>query len=355
MPNAILHYPFTIHHKRDARNSHIPQAPFKSRLIRAQNHAMAYRRKYFGSWGDFDNRMSGDSATDARFRWRCHTGHGKDVHIVVEGIAGLHDTVIGAPVDPAVNLICTAAGGAALPTETFHYGNSDGSPTDAPDEWGHFKLRVPVSANTTYECVVNTVDYGRILSMSAYEEASPVIDTGVDYYVQETATSVGFPVFDQQREDQLVGLSNMWRHNAGHLYSYMGPSTGVLSPGTTWQNLFDGSTTITSASPRVTLYPGSETPVLGRASDSSGTVIDVVFAAYAQATGGNTGEIRLRDPSDSVTLCSLTGITTTLQWHTTTATITDLQDIYEAVVEFRNSNGAHSIQIDAISLYLYLA
>lgn len=303
-----------------------------------------------------DNRMGGDSGTDARFRFRCHTGHGKDVHIVIAGVMGLHDTTIGAPADPSIEVIVTAAGGAALPTITHHYGQGDGAPTDGPTEWGDFKIRVPVSANQSYEVVVSTIDYGRIIACQAYEEASPIIDESVDYFVQETATSVGFPIFDQQRQDHLVGLSNMWRHNAGHLYSYMGPATGTITPGaTTWQNLFDGSTSITSASPRVTLYPGNETPVLGRASDSSGTVVDVVLAAYAQATGGNTGEIRFRDPSDSVTLCSLTGITTTLQWHTTTTTITDLQDIYEAVVELRVSNAAHSINIHAISLYMYLA
>lgn len=346
--NALKRYPRLIHHKREARNSHIPQATFKGRLLHAQNHVMAYRRKMFFTWGDFDNRMSGDSGTDARFRWRCHTGYGKDVHIVVEGLIGLHDTVIGVPVDPSVELIVTPAGGAALPTETAHYGQSDGSPTDAPTEWGRFKLRVPVSANTTYEAVVNTVDWGRILSICAYEEASPIIDTTVDFYVDEATTSVGFPVLDQQRQDHLEGLSKCWRKNGAHLYTYPSPATGVLTPGTTWQNLIDDTTAVSSASCK-SLVRGVDS--MTRVSDA--LAIDVVLAVYAQATGGNTGEVRFEDSAG--TLCSITGITTTLQWHTTTTTISAWDERGAVDVQFRNSNGAHSLNVHAVSLYAYLA
>lgn len=346
MANALKRYPRKIHHKREARNSHIPQATFKGRLLHAQNHVMGFRKKHFFSWGDRDNRVTGAAGTNTRFRWRCHVGFGT-AYITVLLQLGLADNAAAA--DPAVNVIVTPAGGAALPTETVHYGLGTGTPTDAPNEMATFTVKVPVTPNTTYECVIQQVDYARIMSVAAYEEPRPLIDTSVDFYVDEATTSVGFPIFDQHRQDHLEGLSKIWRRNGGHIYSYAGPDSPTVAS-TTWTNYLDASTAgVTASSAKLRLGMLALSEAACRSSD--GVTLDVVLAVYAQATGGNTGEVRFQ--SVGGTGCSITGVTTVLQWHTTTTTIS-AEEFSEVDLQFRVSNAAHSMQLYAVSLYCYL-
>ena len=347
MAVALKRYPRRIDHKRSARNGHVPQATFKGRLLHAQNHALAYRRKHFFSWGDIDNLHGGSAGTVTRFRFRCHTGHGA-THITA--LLGLAPVDNSAAADPSVNLVVTEAGGSALPTESVHYGLGDGSPEGSPDEVTEFKLRVAVSANTTYEVEIQTVDYARIRDVCAYEEASPIIDTSVDFYVDEAVGSVGFPVFDSHREDHVRGMSEMWRRNGAHLYSYAGINSNSIAT-TTWTGFFDGTTAVAADSTKVVFNDVDNYAQMLRASD--GQVLDVVFAVYAQAVGGNTGEVRLQDSGG--TICSITGVTTTLQWHTTTTTISGFDVLAGVDLQRRVSNAAHSMTLYAVSLYAYLA
>lgn len=343
MTTALKRYPRRIDPRRSARNTHVPQATYMGRLLHAQNHIVAYRRKAIFSWGDWDNRVTGATGTVNRFRFYCHTGYGA-THLTARIGLGLADNA--SAVDPTVSMIVTPSGGAALPTQSVHYGFGEGTPDDSPDERTEFLIRVPVSANTTYEGVIQQIDFARILDVCVYEEASPYVDPAVDHYVDISEGAVGFPVYDSTRESIVRGLSEMWRKNGSHLYSYPGPETGTLSPGTTWTNYFDLTTSVSSSSTKVYLGNGFA-EAMCRLSD--GMTLDVVLAVYGQAIGGNTGEVRFQDAGG--TLCSITGITTTLGWHTTTTTISAIDERGEMDLQVRNSNGAHSISVHAVSLF----
>lgn len=346
LPLAELHYPRIIQPHRWATNGRPPDVRFLRALIRSQNHAMAYRRKTFLRWGDLDSPPDGLSGDVTRFRWRCHTGYGATHIGLVLGL-GLDNKASGA--SPAVQLEITPVGGAAT-TVTSTGGASTTGTDDYPSQILWRREKLAVSPNTTYECRLITKDYGRIVSVCAYEIASPFVDPRKDYYVGEQP-GVEAPVTDTLRERILVGLSSMWRRNGSHLYSWPGDPSGTQPTfaTSTWTNIIDGSTTSSSSTPGFALGDADEVTLLSQPRRSKADALDVVLAAHGSVATGSGGEVRLLDNNGTAWM-TLTGIGTTSQWYATTGTIS-LDGITKLDAQARATSS--TLTLNALSLYTY--
>ena len=344
-------YPAPIQPQRWCRNGLVPDAAYLRQLVRAQNHIMAYRRKVFCRWGDVNNATAGAAGTVNRYRFRCHVGYGTTHIGFVFGMGRAGTT--GA--NPNVVISATVAGGATS-TKTFYQGLENTISTDGPNSITWIRTKIAVTANTTYEMLVSSVDYARILSVMAYEVAATEVDSAVDYF-HELAPGVGQPIHDSIRERIFTGLTALYKRNGPHLYSFLGNGDGTNPSftGTTWTNIIDGTTTTTSeaAGVYVSDVANSGPSHAYRLSDGAATGFSAVLAVYGQVTtASNGGEVRFYDDSIG-TIATITGITTTLQWHTTTVTINDLATLGKMVVQARHNTAAHTVRVDAVSLYAY--
>ena len=347
LPLAELHYPRIIQPSRWATNGRPPDIRFLRALVRSQNHAMAYRRKTFLRWGDLDSPPDGLSGDVTRFRWRCHTGYGATHIGLVLGL-GLDNKASGA--SPAVQLEITPVGGGAATTVTSTGGASTTGTDDYPSQILWRREKLAVLPNTTYECRLITKDYGRIVSVCAYEIASPFVDPRKDYYVGEQP-GVEAPVTDSLRERILVGLSSLWRRNGSHLYSWPGDPSGTQPTfaTSTWTNIIDGSTTSSSSTPGFALGDADEVTLLAQPRRSKGDALDVVLAAHGSMASGSGGEVRLIDNNGTAWM-TLTGIGTTSQWYATTGTIS-LDGITKLDAQARATSS--TLTLNAVSLYTY--
>lgn len=343
-------YPGLLHHRRFARNGMVPDARFAKGLIVRQNHVLAYRRKTFLSSGDWDNLLTGSGGSTVQHRFRCHTGYGA-THIAFDVGLGLDDSGTGVGTDPRVTIDVTEAGGATT-TETLHYGINTGVPDESPDSVAWFAPKVAVDPDTTYEVTVTAIDYARVVSIGAHEVASNVIDESVQFFIEDNP-SLFFPIYDRMRFLLLGGLSEMWKRNGSHLLTWSG-NNGAASPtftSTTWTNVIDSTTAV--AGPSAGYYLGADSQTLEpHCRISTPTQMHVVLAAHASCAGGSTGEVRLQDSTG--THLSLTGITSTSQWHTTTTSFADVTAFQRLDLQARVAAGGSTLTLNAVSLYAYV-
>lgn len=347
MSTALKRYPKQIHYRRYARNSFVPEAAFPGRVVAAQNHIMAYRRKTFLTANDL-GRGSGVAGSSDLYRFYCRTGHGATHMAFVVGL-GLDNTSTGA--DPYVRCAVTEIGVGTTNLD-LHGGAFNGTPDDSPSEISWQDGLVAVTPNALYSVVVTAVDYARLFSILAYEVASDEVDDATDYFA-EFNYSGGVPIYDSLAQRTSQGLSQLWRHNAGQLLTWPGAGTGT-SPTyatTTWTNVIDAATSVTASTAGFYLGDGDQTlEAWRRASD---TTLDVVLAVHCSVTGSATGEVRLIDSVG--TRASITGMGTGSAWYTTATTMSGLDTLGKADLQCRTSNGANTVTLNAVCLYAYLA
>jgi hypothetical protein len=340
---------------RWCRNGQIPDAYLLRKLINYQNHIMAYRRKTFCRWGDWENANAGGTGTINRLRFRCHVGYGCSKMGFVVGIARDNS---GFGASSRVEITATIAGGAST-TKTIYPGLSSSTAAHTPDGTSWYTVFINVTANTTYEVVAATVDFARIASFMAYEVAPSEVDQATDYF-HELQPGIEQPILDATRERIATGLTGMYKRNGAHLYSFLGNGDGTNPSftGTTWTNAIDGTTTSTAEAAGIYLCNEQDggPPSYGRLSDLASlgyNSISAVLAVYGQVTtASNGGEVRLYDNALG-TVATITGITTTLQWHTANVTIANFDTIAKLVLQARHSTAAHTLRVDAVSLYAY--
>lgn len=353
MTAASKIYPGVIQPQRWCRNGQPPDVGLLNQLVRAQNHIMAYRRKTFCRWGDVDNATAGAAGTVGVFRFRCHVGYGATHIGFVLGMGRANTT--GA--NPRVTFSATIAGGATT-TKTIYHGLEGTSAADTPNSVSEIRTKIAVTANTTYEVLVEAIDYARIISFMAYEIAATEVNPAIDYF-HSLAPGIGQPVLDSIRERIFTGLTALYKRNGPHLYSFLGNGDGSNPSftGTTWTNIVDGTTTSTAEAAGVytsDVAGGGPTHAY-RLSDAGAPAFAAVLAVYGQVTTAtNGGEVRFYDDAEG-TIATITGITTTLQWHTATVSISALDTIGKLVVQARHSTAAHTLRVDAVSLYAYEA
>lgn len=352
MAKALRAYRPLIHSHRYARNGCIPESAFYGAALKAQNHVMAYRRKLFATWSDWVNGGSlGYAGTTNMFRFRGHVGYGA-TKLVFSFALGLDNKNTGT--DPRVTVSATEVGGSTVSSTVHHGFNGSVGATDSPSEIAWRKVEIDVNPNTTQEVVIQAIDYARILSFGAWEVASDEIDDTINYF-NENPSGLGLPIYDTTRSGLLIGLSNLWRRNGSHLLSWPGSGTSTFptQTGTTWKNVIDDATSVSSTTAGFYLFDGDETlEAWCRQSDASTHTLDVVLAAYG-STSASTGEVRLENGSG--TLCSVTGITTTPGWFTSTTTIAGVDAIDKCDLQFRTAINGPTLTLNAVSLYCYLA
>jgi len=351
MPHANINYPKMIHPFRWARNGQIPDAYFLRQLVTAQNHALAYRRKTFFRWGDFEQRFTGISASTVIWRVRCHTGLAATK---IGIIAGMGRSDKGSAGDPIFTFRASKVAGGSDSVQ-IHAGASLVAPTDVPSEIIWRDATVDVDPDADYELDLTTEDYARPLSVLLYEIANPEVDEATNYYV-EAAPTIEQPVYDATHLRILQGMSEMWRRNGRHLLSWGGSGTGTNPTfnSTTWTNVIDGSTSVSASTPGYYFHSDEEGEAKHiRVSDTSASTVNVVLAVHCSVTGSATGEVRLQ--STGGTAASITGMGTASAWYTTTTTITTDNLLDKLDLQCRTSNGANTVTLNAVSLYTYLA
>jgi hypothetical protein len=350
MSSAPFGYPLRLDHLRYARNGSIPQYLFARRASGGLNHVLAHKRKTFARWGAVTSgaMMAGATGTQTIWRFRCRTGHAATHMAFVVGFVGASLGNGGA--DQKFEIDVTVAGGATT-TVTVRPGDLVRT-ASAPGLINERRVETAVDADTTYEVACRKVNGCRVAYFLAYEKASREVDEDVDFYV-ELEGGLFEPVTDRIRE-RLLNYADVWKANGSHLLSWLGTRDGTspTESGTAWVNVIDGNATISAST--AGFYLGDGTITLEewcRLSDNK--TVDVVLAAHGSCAGGSTGEVRLANSGG--TLCSLTGISTTSQWYSTTTTISALDTVSKADLQFRVAAGGSTLTLNAVSLYCYLA
>ena len=348
---ASLIIPRLIQPRRWHTNGRPPDVRYLREVIRAQNHVVAYRRKTFFSWGDLDAPHAASASELKLFRFRCHTGHGA-THIGFLIGLGRTDVQQASTATPYANVGVTPAGGSATNVRVYG-GQTTGTVTDAPSTILWRQVQVPVAGATTHEVIISVVDNARVLSACAYEIASREVDPSVNWYVAEQP-GVEAPVFDATRERILRGMSELWRRNGTHLYTWPGAGTGTNPTfGASWANVVDdGTGGANSATPGVYLLGDATYDMATHCRRSDGATIDVVLAAHGSVAAGSDGEVRIVDSSTGSAVATLGSIGTSSQWYSTTATISnaDLGRKYD--LEARSA--ASTLALNGVSVYSYL-
>jgi hypothetical protein len=338
---------------RFARNGMIPSSAFvggSSGFSGRQNHSLSYRRKCFLATGDFDNAPTGVVGDTVLYRAYCHTGHAT-THIGFRIGMGLDSHA--SATDPRIEVKITISGGASTTATVRHGINSDGT-SDAPYQMSVRRLTIAANADTRYEIEIKAINYARPVFVVAYEIAPAIIDEATDYF-HESQVSVGHPVFDNLRSRALIGMSQMWRHNGSHLLTWPGAVDGT-SPTystATWTNVLDATTAVAASSAGYYLGGDADTYLTRHCRQSDGTTLNVVLAVHGSCSILNTGEVRLEDSTG--TRCSITGITTTPQWHVATTTIANVDTMGKVDLQARTGSVINTFTLNAACLFSYLA
>ena len=343
---SVRRFPSLIHPRRDARNGMYPSTDFYNKATYAENHLTAYAKKVVFQWSGLlgDTKIGATGGTVAHSRFRFHAGYGATKLLAYARLA--RDTGHGAT-DPYVSIDVTEVGGATtsmLPD--MHFGASANAGIDAPDDVVSLRSSLDITPNTTYEVLVNQIDFCRIASLMFIETGTGVIDEATDYYNVMRPQS-GLKIYDSHRGRLLPGLSNMWRRNGG-LQINWGQEGGATRTRTsaTPINLVDNSTTGT---------PTANTPGwtldLAYRTTYSRAVVPCVLAVYASIAAGS-GTVRVTDTTPASPI-SVTVNNATPQWFTATGNlIASAGKKYDPMFY---SDGANSLIVYALSLYEYEA
>ncbi len=327
--------PALIHWKRDARNGHAPAAQFYQRAVEALNHHTGYggREVFQRSWDQ--GVLAGVTGTTniARFRFRSKHGANRLTFFVHMGLAA------SSGVDPYCEIDVTEVGGGTTTLNAIHYGES-GTVTlsDAPDEWLITDRSVDITGATTYEVLIKSVDYARVLSVMAYEESDRTVVESTDYY-SGLVPAAGVPIYDVHREQLLAGLSNMYCQNAGTLYHWGLSGTARTRSSATLINLIDNTTTGTPtvAAPGVYLNNTCR-------NTASRTTVPYELGVYA-SIGAGSGTVRLTDDTgtDRITVT----VNGAAGWYTATGLLPNTDTFY--ALRF-NGDGANTVSVLFASL-----
>jgi hypothetical protein len=359
---AHRQYPKLLQWERWCRNRDVPQAEFLSRAKRYANHVTAYRRKtIFTVGGDLGSSSSiGATISGTVNYWRSRfiSGNAATQLRFKLDIPPPHYQAESPPTDPRIDVSVTLAGGATTTKSITQAAWNGGGPhNDAPQYWRTHRLRFDISANATYEILVAGVNGGRPVCVTAYEFADPDADEeGVPFYI-ERGVSAETPIYDALAQLFLLGLSDTWRRNRAHLLSFAGRGDGTARSvtGTTWTNLIDGSSTsVGSATPGYRFGDATDgslelADLLPLVRLKDGTGLPVTFCAYANTSAGSTGEVRLQGSGG--TACSLTGITTSLQWHTVDTTLVGVDTLDQLDLQLRNGTALQTTNVYAVAMY----
>lgn len=354
MGNARKRYPKAIHHLRWCRNGAVPDTYLATQLVEGLNHVIAYRRKLVMSCCELGSLVDGSAGTTTNWRARFKSGRGVSSLRFRLGL-GLDNHNSG---DARVDVDVTESGGSTTTIRVDFGDSANGSGGDAPSTIGWFTRTVSIDAETVYEIAIKGIDGGRPLCVLCHEYADPEVDESRGF--AELSPTAGFDITSDFRKEVFRKLCSAWLENGAHLFTWPGKGNGTARSvtGTTWTNLLDlSSTSVTGATPGYTFNSaGSGSTALAtllplvRLSGSND--LPVTLCAFANTDAGSTGEVRLVDSASAGV--SLTGITTTLQWHTTNTTLSNVDSIAgsgKLDLQLRNGTAGQTTNVYAVCLY----
>ncbi len=328
--------PGLIHHRRDARNGHSPAAQFYQRAVESANHLTAYggREVFSRTWDLYNTVGVSGTQNTARFRFRSKYGATRLTFVVVMGLAGTSG------VNPRCEIDVTVAGGATTTLAPLYYGVTSVGAVDAPTELLTTDRQATIASATTYEVLIKSIDYARVLAVTAYEQTDLTISEVTAYY-SGLAAAAGVPIYDSMRERLLSGLSNMYRQNAGTLIHWGRADGSARTRSSATQiNLVDNTTT---GSP-VTTAPGFYINNAYRHT-ASRTTVPYELGCWASMSAG-TGTLVLTDTGGTNRI-TVNVNSATPQWFTGTGSLANSDAFY--ALRFAG-NGAGTLSIWSASL-----
>jgi hypothetical protein len=239
-----LFHPAKVHWARDAANGMYPAVQLYGRAVATENYLTRRQKKVWAarSWR-LGSGTGGVSGTTNLFRFRRRSSIGVTRLQLLLMMGKTLGTGAPSTPSPAVEIDVKISGGATTTVGPIYYGLTTVTPTDAPEEWYVAQREIAIDPATVYECLVKTLDYGRLLGLGVRELGEPTISEATDYYNLFVAQADA-PLYDATRERLIRGLSEMYRWNAGGGIDW-GRDSGAARTRTsaTYANLYDGTTT----------------------------------------------------------------------------------------------------------------
>ncbi len=199
-----------------------------------------------------------------------------------------------------------------------------------------------LAGNTQYEFSLTVNDGCRIVGVTIYECRALSLDTDTQTAVRYDTMAVGTPVLASHLEDLHNGAWLAWQKQGPVHVAWSTEDTGPpVRTGATYENVIDGATTGYAAT-----AAGQWAYMDGHGSFSSATV-PCVFWCHANTDVGATGRVRFIGSGG--VLATITGIGTTAQIYTVTATVAAIDTL--VVIEHSNATGGQSITTRAAGFY----
>lgn len=334
---AFMHLSYR---RANIRNGLYPNGSTWSWIIRAQNHAMAYRHRevYRRAWelGVVDG-FAGTTSV-GRFRFRTGFGVTRLTYVLLMGL----DTH-NAATNPRIEIDTKISGGATT-TSTFYFGLERTGTNDGPSQQYLTTTDVTVTASTVYEVLIKAIDYARPLAIVAYEQATPTVTESTNHYNLHHPLA-GSPIYDANRQRMALGLSEMWRTMGGITWHWhLQDGAARTRSSATHINILDNTTTGTPATSAYGFYLDPQYH-----NTLSATTVPFELAAYG-SIGAGSGTVRLIDSAGNtygpVTINGAAG------WYTATINLPASSTFYTAQYA---GDGVNTVSVNAISLIEYTA
>lgn len=344
--DAPIKVPGMIHHARWCRNGE----PVLSSPMRKVADAINFITARTGKCIFHQSRdlpALGGGAAGTNNLWRCYGYAGY-------GVSGLRVVVLCKPadnaaaVDPRARVSVTHDGGTVA--GTFRYPGITATSTVVPSNLTYGIIDVAVDADSALDCVIQEIDYLRIVSACVFTIGdNPVDDTGTGGVNPQL--SVGTNILDSQHLDIATAVTGLWQKNAAHIFSWAadGTANSPTRAGTTYRNILDSSSTsVTAATPGIRVQFTGRNRIAGGA----GGKVPTRLAVYAQRTAGagttSNNAVRISDGSDTITV---SGIGNTPGWFSADSDMAVGADLKFDVLA--KTDAADTIRIDAVCWMQY--
>jgi hypothetical protein len=326
---------------RAARNGMLVSSNYYASIARAQNHIVAYRRKWLGGMCQRNNAFATvDEGQVTKWRMYFRTGHGvKEIYVRL--LLAPSDNA-GSSAPAAIVSLYNPVTLLAISSFTRNIGIVDSSITDVPDNYIDTSGTLTVSDDTAYGLDFVTDDGARFVSATVWEIADIPVDDTVDGAV-DPRYSAHDPILDYKPLAMAQGQTELLMSNRHHLISWSSYGDSAITNDTdTYTNIIDGSSTAVSVATPGWYVQNQYCNTLSR------TGVPCVFAVYAEgATNG--GYAQLTDGTNTLTTAAIT----TAGWYTATGTIPAAAATKYDVHAKTLGGGSDDITVHAVALLEY--
>lgn len=215
-----------------------------------------------------------------------------------------------------------------------------------PNEIFHTRVEWDVDADTEYEFQSVRQKYGCFVYIVCYEVVpyGNQVDDTLAGFVDPRVYGSEAPILDADIAKLFTAGEAIWQGGSAHLLSWTRSLHGYLYSRTTasYKNVFDATTTPSNSSVGWTIQTSYH--------DSLARDVPVKFAVLGRNTTAATGDVRLYDGTNALTISG--GWTSSAAWQTTTGTIAAGQTRWD--LQFRG-DGTNQFDLYAACLFEYEA